>query len=143
VLEKLQIRNMTRSARGTSEEPGRNVAAKAGLNRALLDAGFGMIAQLIAEKAERAARTIISVDPKYTSQTCAACGHVAKENRSRLTFACIACWHADHADVNAAKVILKRAQLEPLANCAALADSNDPRTTLPPSGPRLRLHDAA
>jgi len=110
VLEDLRLRTMTRSAKGSIEEPGRNVAAKAGLNRALLDAGFGMIAQLIAEKAESAARSVIYVDPKYTSQTCAACGHIAKENRSGLQFACVACSHVDHADVNAARVILQRAQ---------------------------------
>jgi len=143
VLEDLRLRTMTRSAKGSIDEPGRNVAAKTGLNRALLDAGFGMIAQLIAEKAESAARSVIYVDPKYTSQTCAACGHIAKENRSGLQFVCVACLHVDHADVNAAKVILQRAQKGPLASCAAVADSNDPRTTLSPSGPRLTLHDAA
>ncbi|HUZ50406.1 MAG TPA: transposase [Candidatus Dormibacteraeota bacterium] len=143
VLEDLRLRNMTRSAKGSFEEPGRKVAAKAGLNRALLDAGFGMIAQLIAEKAESAARSIIYVDPKYTSQTCAACGHIAKENRSGLQFVCVACLHADHADVNAAKVILQRAQKGPLASRAAVADGNDPRTMLSPSRPRLTLHDAA
>jgi len=143
VLEDLRLRNMTRSAKGSIEEPGRNVAAKAGLNRALLDAGFGMIAQLIAEKAESAAREIIYVDPRYTSQTCAACGHVAKENRCGLQFACVACSHVDHADVNAARVILQRAQKGPLASRAAVAEGTDPRTTLSPSGPRLTLHDAA
>lgn len=142
VLEALQVRNMTRSAKGTLEKPGRNVSAKAGLNRAL-DARFGTIAQLIAEKAESAARQVIFVDPQYTSQTCAACGHVAKENRSGLQFVCMACSHTDHADVNAAKVILSRAQLEPLASRVAPADGNDPRTALSSSGPRLRLHDAA
>ena len=143
VLEDLRLRNMTRSAKGTIEEPGRNVAAKAGLNRTLLDAGFGMIARLTAEKAESAAREIIYVDPKYTSQTCAACGHIAKENRSRLRFVCVACSHVDHADVNAARVILQRAQKEPLASRAAVADGTDPKTALSPSGPRLTLHDAA
>ncbi|MGZ3520425.1 MAG: RNA-guided endonuclease InsQ/TnpB family protein [Vulcanimicrobiaceae bacterium] len=141
--EKLQIRGMTRSAKGSIEKPGRNVAAKAGLNRALLDAGFGQIAQLIAEKAESAARQVIYVDPKYTSQTCAARGHVAAESRSGIRFACVTCSHVDHADVNAARVILKRAQREPLASCAAVADGDDPRTMLSPSGPRLTLHDAA
>ena len=143
VLEDLRLRTMTRSAKGSIDEPGRNVAAKAGLNRALLDAGFGMIAQLIAEKAESAARSFVSVDPKYTSQTCAACGHIAKENRSRLRFVCVACSHVDHADVNAARVILQRAQKEPLASRAAVADGTDPRTALSSSGPRLTLHDAA
>jgi len=143
VLEDLRLRNMTRSAKGSIEEPGRNVAAKAGLNRALLDAGFGMIAQLIAEKAESAARSVIYVDPKYTSQTCSACGHVSSKNRSGLQFACVACLHIDHADVNAARMILQRAQREPVASRAAVADGSNPRTVLSPSGPRLTLHDAA
>jgi hypothetical protein len=69
---------MTRSARGTVEEPGRNVAAKSGLNRALLDAGLGQLATLIGEKAAWAARTVIGVDARYSSQTCAQCGHVSK-----------------------------------------------------------------
>jgi peptide/nickel transport system substrate-binding protein len=129
-LEKLRLRDMTRSARGTMQSPGRHVAAKAGLNRALLDAGFGLIAQLIAEKAERAARQIIYADAKYSSQTCAKCGHVAKESRSGLRFCCVACGHDAHADVNAARVILLRAQWEPLASRAALADGDDPRTAL-------------
>ncbi|MGZ3520744.1 MAG: hypothetical protein ACXVAG_07095 [Vulcanimicrobiaceae bacterium] len=70
-------------------------------------------------------------------------GHVAAENRSGVRFACVTCSHVDHADVNAARVILKRAQREPLASCAAVADGDDPRTMLSPSGPRLTLHDAA
>ena len=142
-LEDLRVRNMTRSAKGTLEDPGRNVAAKAGLNRALLDAGFGTIAKLIAEKAERAGRTLAYVDPKYSSQECAQCGHVASGNRSGVRFVCLACGHSDHADVNAARVILKRAQWGPLASRAALADGDDPRTTLTPSGPRLTLQDVA
>ena len=142
-LEDLRLGNMTRSAKGSRTSPGRNVAAKAGLNPALLDAGFGQIAQLIVEKAENAARAVAFVDPKYSSQTCAACGHVAGENRSGVRFRCVGCLHSDHADVNAARVILKRAQWEPLASCAALADGEDPRTALSSSGPRLTSQDAA
>jgi len=113
VLEDLRVASMTRSAKGSVEEPGRNVAAKAGLNRALLDAGFGILGTLIREKAEYAARTVVSVDPRYTSQTCAACGHVAKESREAAQFHCIRCGHRDDADVNAARNILLRAQLAP------------------------------
>jgi putative transposase len=143
VLEDLHLRNMTRSAKGTAENPGRNIAAKAGLNRAMLDAGFGMIAQLIVEKAESAARSVVYVDPRYTSQTCFSCGHVASENRSGIRFLCGGCGYAGHADVNAARVILKKAQLGPLASCAALADGKDPSTVPPPSGPRFTSLDAA
>jgi putative transposase len=142
-LEDLNLRTMTRSAKGTIASPGRNVAAKSGLNRALLDAGFGQIARLIAEKAESAARTIIHVDPRYTSQTCSKCDHVASENRHGIGFLCVACGHTEHADVNAAKNILKLAQKEPSASRASLEDGDDPSTALSSSGPRLTLHEAA
>ena len=109
--EKLSLASMTRSAAGTPETPGTNVAAKRGLNRALLDAGLATLLTLIREKAEHAARTVISVNAHYTSQTCAQCGHVANAHRKKTRFACVACGHHDHADVNAANVILARAQL--------------------------------
>ncbi len=110
-LEALRLRNMTRSAKGTVEQPGCNVAAKAGLNRVVLDAGFGLLHQLIAEKAEEAARRVVLVDPRFSSQECSRCGHVARESRRRRRFRCVACGYANHADVNAALVIRRRAQL--------------------------------
>jgi len=124
----LRVRSMTRSARGTAEAPGTNVRAKAGLNRALLDAGFGMLATLIREKAAHAARDVVSVDPRNSSRTCAECGHVAKESRAGARFACVGCGHQADADVNAARVILLRAQLAP---------------TRVPGTARGKLHDAA
>jgi putative transposase len=113
VLERLAIRSMTRSAKGTAEEPGSGVRQKAGLNRSLLDAGFGMLARLIREKAAWAARTVIDVAARYSSQTCAVCGHVAKTSREGPRFACVRCGHQADADVNAAQVILLRAQSAP------------------------------
>jgi putative transposase len=112
-LERLQMRSMTRSAKGSVETPGTNVRAKSGLNRALLDAGFGLFETLIREKAEHAARTVISVDPRFTSQTCAECRHVAKASREGAHFVCVRCGHRADADVNAARVILARAELPP------------------------------
>jgi putative transposase len=109
-LEALNLRAMTRSAKGTPEAPGRNVAAKAGLNRRILDASFGRLQRLIVEKAEEAGRTVVLVDPKFSSQTCGRCGHVAKESRRRRRFVCVGCGYANHADVNAALVIRGRAQ---------------------------------
>jgi len=108
-LEELRMKNMTRSAKGTADEPGKNVAAKSGLNRSLLDAGFGILATLIREKAEYAAREVIFVDPKFTSQTCFACKHVSKESRDRERFVCVRCGYDADADVNAARNILARA----------------------------------
>lgn len=127
-LEKLRLRSMTRSAKGTPATPGTNVRAKAGLNRALLDAGFGMLATLIREKAAYAARTVIEVDPGYSSQTCAACAYVCKESREGPYFTCVRCGHEADADVNAAQVILLRAESPP---------------TRAPGNARDRQHDAA
>ncbi|MBO4271836.1 transposase [Microbispora triticiradicis] len=108
VHEDLRIVNTTRSASGTIEAPGRNVAAKAGLNRSILDAGWGVFLRVLAHKAESAGRELIAVNPADTSRTCARCGHVAKENRhTQAKFACTACGHTAHADVNAATNILR------------------------------------
>jgi putative transposase len=70
-LEQLALRAMTRSAKGIREVPGTGVRQKAGLNRSLLDAGFGKLARLIREKAGYAARDVITVAARYSSQTCA------------------------------------------------------------------------
>jgi len=106
--EDLRIANMTRSAGGTVEQPGTNVAAKSGLNRSILDAGWGVFLAVLAAKAESAGRTLIAVNPANTSRTCPSCGHVAKENRvTQAEFVCVTCGHTAHADVNAARNILR------------------------------------
>jgi putative transposase len=108
VHEDLRIANMTRSASGTIDAPGRNVAQKSGLNRSILDAGWGVFLAVLAHKAESAGRELIAVDPANTSRTCARCGHCAKENRvTQAAFRCTACGHTAHADVNAAVNILR------------------------------------
>ncbi|WP_432870374.1 RNA-guided endonuclease InsQ/TnpB family protein [Microbispora rosea] len=108
VHEDLQIANMTRSASGTIETPGRNVAQKSGLNRSILDAGWGVFLRVLAYKAESAGRELIAVNPANTSRTCSRCGHCAKDNRrTQAEFACKACGHTAHADVNAAKNVLR------------------------------------
>ena len=110
-VENLNLRAMTRSAKGSLEQPGRNVRAKAGLNRRMLDAGFGQLHRLIVEKAEEAARCVVLVDPRFSSQECSHCGYVAAESRRRRRFVCVRCGFSCHADVNAALVIRWRAQL--------------------------------
>lgn len=106
VVERLAIANMTRSAKGTVEEPGKNVSAKAGLNRAILQQGWGRFAQYLKYKLEERGGTLLDVDPKNTSRTCAACGVIDAESRDGKDFECTACGHRDDADVNAARVIL-------------------------------------
>ncbi len=102
-VEGLQIRNMTRSARGTRQNPGRNVRAKAGLNRQILRSGWGLLARRLEEKA---IGRIEKISPAFTSQRCSACGHVDPKSReSQAVFRCTACGYACHADVNAARNI--------------------------------------
>ncbi len=111
-LEALDVRTMTRSAKGTIATPGRNVAAKSGLNRSLRDAGFGKLAMLIREKAAWAAREIVGVAARYSSQTCGRCLYVDAKSRRRRRFCCVACGWTCHADVAAALEIRRRAELQ-------------------------------
>lgn len=109
-IEDLKLKNMTKAAKGTADEPGKNVAAKAGLNRAILQGGFGMFRTRLEAKVAARKGEVRAVNPAHTSQTCNACGHVAKANRpEQAEFKCVACGHEDHADLNAAKNILFRA----------------------------------
>ncbi|MFI6742353.1 RNA-guided endonuclease InsQ/TnpB family protein [Nonomuraea sp. NPDC050451] len=108
VHEDLKIANMTRSASGTIEAPGTGVSQKSGLNRSILDAGWGVLLTILAHKAESAGRELIAVNPANTSRTCSRCGHCAKENRTtQAEFRCATCGHEAHADVNAAINILR------------------------------------
>ena len=102
-VEDLNIAGMTRSARGTTEEPGRNVAQKTGLNREIGKSGWGLLARRLEQKAPG---RVEKVNAAYTSQRCSACGHVDRESRkSQADFVCTACGFACNADVNAARNI--------------------------------------
>ncbi|MFF5211512.1 RNA-guided endonuclease InsQ/TnpB family protein [Streptosporangium sp. NPDC000396] len=107
VVEDLQVRNMTTSAKGTVDVPGTNVRAKAGLNRAILAKGWGGLMFSLEHKARYNGSRIVRVPAGYTSQRCSACGLVdAKSRESQAVFACTSCAYACNADVNAAKNIL-------------------------------------
>jgi putative transposase len=109
VLEDLHLKNMTASARGTVEEPGTNVAQKSGLNRALLGVGLYELERQLVYKAARYGSRVVLVPAAYSSQTCSSCDQVDAANRvSQSRFCCTKCGHAQHADTNAAKVLLKR-----------------------------------
>jgi putative transposase len=102
-VEDLQIKNMTRSAKGTRENPGRSVRAKAGLNRGILRSGWGLLVRRLEQKAPGRVERIRLA---FTSQRCSACGQVDGRSReSQAVFRCTACGYACHADVNAAKNI--------------------------------------
>jgi transposase len=102
-VENLQIKNMTRSARGTRENPGRNVRQKAGLNREILASAWGLMVRRLEEKAPG---RVEKIGPAFTSQRCSACRHVDGNSReSQARFVCTACGFACNADVNAARNI--------------------------------------
>ena len=121
-IENLVIKNMVRAPKRkpNTDRPGEylpnGAAAKATLNRSIHDAGWGQLALQLLYKAESASRVVVTVNPRYTSQTCARCGHVSAGNRiSQSAFQCRRCGHKDHADLNAARNILRagRAQRAP------------------------------
>jgi putative transposase len=99
-VEDLKIKNMTRSAKGTVQDPGRNVRQKSGLNREIAASGWGLLVSRLEQKAPG---RVEKVKAAYTSQRCSACGHVdGKSRESQADFRCTACGFAANADVNAA-----------------------------------------
>jgi len=108
-IEDLQVSNMSKSASGTQENPGKNVRQKSGLNRSILDQGWGMFRSQLAYKLEWNGGMLLAVPPQYSSQECPACHHIAKENRkTQAQFACVSCNYKNHADVVGAMNTLER-----------------------------------
>ncbi|MCY4521930.1 MAG: transposase, partial [Caldilineaceae bacterium] len=126
VIEDLNTQGMTRSAKGTAGNPGTNVKRKAGLNREILASGWGRLERHLDYKAG----LVVQVDPAYTSQTCAVCGHVGQANRkTQALFQCTACGHTANADRNAAVNILARGL--PLVRQARGAGASARREAIP------------
>ena len=115
-IEDLKVQNMTASAKGTAEEPGKNVKAKAGLNREILNVSPYTMREQLAYKTIWYGSHLEEVDPEHTSQTCSSCGHVARENRaSQAKFECQVCGYQDNADINAAMNILSKSGISETA----------------------------
>lgn len=108
VLEKLEIRNMVRSARGTKENPGSKVRQKAGLNRAILDQGWGMFSRFLGYKLPERGGEVGYVPARNSSRECFVCGVVDERNRTGIKFLCVGCGNVAHADTNASNVIKRR-----------------------------------
>lgn len=107
VIEDLKVSNMSKSAAGTVNQPGRNVRAKSGLNRAILDQGWYELRRQLEYKQAWLGGQVLAVNPAYTSQKCACCGHTHKDNRkSQSGFVCIVCGYKENADINGARNIL-------------------------------------
>ena len=106
--EDLPIANMMRSAKGTIENPGRNVRQKAGLNRSIAEQTWGVILNQLRYKAEWAGKSFVKVEASYTSQTCSECGAVDRDYRRGKVYSCGSCGNTMDADVNAAVNIMNR-----------------------------------
>lgn len=108
VIEDLKVTNMSKSAAGTIDAPGRSVKAKSGLNRSILDQGWGEFRRQLEYKQSWLGGEVLAVNPRNTSRTCPACGHVSAENRkTQSSFECVECGYAENADLNAAINILR------------------------------------
>jgi putative transposase len=110
-FEDLQIGNLTKKPKPKQDENGNYLpngkASKSGLNKSILDAGWGAFVQLCTYKAAWAGRTLVKVDPKFTSQICSGCGSVVKKDLSERWHTC-GCGTELDRDVNAAINILRR-----------------------------------
>ena len=108
-IEDLQVRNMSKSAAGNSEVPGRNVKAKSGLNKSILDQGWFEFRRQLEYKQTWRGGEVLAVPPRNTSRTCPCCGHVSAENRqTQAKFACVECGYENNADVVGAINVLSR-----------------------------------
>ena len=109
VLEDLKVRNMSKSAKGSAESPGKKVRAKSGLNKSILDQGWYEFRRQLEYKMQWQGGWLMTVNPRNTSRTCPVCGHVSADNRTtQAKFACVSCGHQAHADVVGAINILAR-----------------------------------
>ena len=108
-VEDLQIANMSKSAKGTTEQHGKNVAQKSGLNRSILDQGWFEFRRQLNYKTKWLGGFLVAVPPQNTSRTCPCCGYTAKENRqTQADFECVECGYTENADMVGALNILAR-----------------------------------
>ncbi|ADC63507.1 transposase, IS605 OrfB family [Allochromatium vinosum DSM 180] len=107
-IEDLPVRNMSKSAAGTTEQPGKNVRAKSGLNKSILDQGWFEFRRQLDYKLAWKGGWLIAVPPRNTSRTCPCCGHVSADNRrTQARFACVECGFEEHADLVGAINVLR------------------------------------
>jgi len=109
IVEDLKIKNMSQSAKGSLEKPGKKIAQKSGLNQSILDQGWGLFFQMLEYKQNWNGGMVIKAPAHHTSQTCPCCQHVAKENRlTQADFQCIECGYSNNADIVGAINVLSR-----------------------------------
>lgn len=125
VIEDLKVSNMSKSAKGTTERHGRNVRAKSGLNRSILDQGWYEMRRQLEYKQLWRGGQVLAIPPAYTSQRCSCCGHTAKENRqSQSKFERLECGYSANADINGARNILAAGHA--VLACGGMVQSDRP-----------------
>ena len=130
-MENLNLKNMTKSAKGTVEEPGKNVRAKSGLNRSLARVAPYAMRMAILWALYKAGGMLVLVDPRYTSQTCPICGYTSAKNRpTQAHFGCQKCGHTENADIVAARNILKKSRTGSVRPCSELGNKTSAGTVL-------------
>lgn len=130
VIEDLRVGNMSRSAAGTVEKPGRKVRQKAGLNKAILDQGWSEFRRQLEYKQAWRGGYVVTVPAANTSRTCLSCGHVAKDNRkTQAQFECVECGFAEHADLVGAINILAAGHA--VIACGGMVQSDRPTNQEP------------
>ena len=130
-MEDLKLKNMTKSAKGTVEEPGKNVRQKTGLNRSLARVAPYAMRMAIHWAVFKANGRLILVDPKYTSQTCPICGCTSSSNRpSQAHFGCQKCGYTANADVMGATNVLKKSRTGSVRPCSELGNKTATGTVL-------------
>jgi putative transposase len=135
VIEDLKVTNMSKSASGRIEKPGRSVKAKSGLNKSILDQGWGEFRRQLEYKQVWLGGDVLAINPRNTSRTCPACDHVSADNRkTQARFECVECGYTENADLNAAINILRagHAQLACEVNGAVIPSATGTRRSKPP-----------
>ena len=121
-IEDLQVQNMSKSAAGRSDSPGRSVKAKSGLNKSILDQGWAEFRRQLEYKQVWLGGDVLAVSARNTSRTCPTCGHVSADNRqTQARFACMDCGYENNADMVGAINVLERGHR--LLACGELAQS--------------------
>ena len=141
-IEDLQVKNMSSSAKGNNEQHGKNVAQKTGLNRSILDQGWGEFRRQLGYKLTWNGGMLLAVPAHHTSQTCPRCGHVSKDNRqTQASFGCVDCGYENHADVVGAINVLARGHR--VLACGEWVQSGRSIKQEPTEATRVQLHAAA
>ncbi len=140
-IEDLQVRNMSRSSKGNSEQHGKMVKQKSGLNRAMLDQGWGEFRRQLDYKVVWNGGMLLAVPPHNTSRTCPCCGHVSQDNRqTQAKFLCVDCGYENHADVVGAINVLERGYR--LLACGEMVQSGRSKKQEPTEATRKSLRSA-